>query len=36
LGVEKLQGYYINKPLPWAEVNETYIRRTNQIIATLA
>jgi len=25
LGVEKLQGYYFSKPLPWDEANELYI-----------
>ncbi len=36
LGVEKLQGYYFNKPLPWDEVAALYIQNSDEGKATLA
>jgi len=35
LGVEKLQGYYFSKPLPWNEVKELYIDTCNEDTAAL-
>ncbi len=32
MGVEKLQGYYFNKPLPWNDVSNLYIQDPNDEI----